>query len=98
MSKKKSKASKDQFENEFLDPAKAQVEVKVSCDGGDTWERRKISMVSGLEESGLIAGEIFQLNGERFMVAEGEDGLVVEQIKKPEREKSAIIKKPVKRK
>jgi len=35
----------DQFDNEFLDPADALVEVKVSDDEGDTWQRRKISMI-----------------------------------------------------
>lgn len=45
--------------------AEALVEVKVSSDEGKTWTRRKISMVSGLDESGLCAGEMFQfLRGE----------------------------------
>lgn len=73
----------DLFENEFLDEANVLVEVKVSEDGGETWFRRKISMVSGLDESGLNIGEIFQFNGEKFMVLTGEDGLIVEPLKKP---------------
>lgn len=93
----KTQTNDDQFENEFFDETKVLVEVKVSDDEGETWHRRKISMVSGLEESGLIMGEIFQFNGEKFKVLNGEDGMVAEQIKKPEREKSAIEKKPVKR-
>jgi hypothetical protein len=91
------KAKVDDFENEFLDETKVLVEVKVSDDEGETWKRRKISMVSGLDESGLKVGEMFQLNGERYKVMAGEDGMMIEQIKKPEREKSAIEKKPVKR-
>lgn len=73
---------KDQFENEFLDPADTLVEVKVSDDDGQTWQRRKISMVAGLDESGLNLGEIFQFNGEKFKVLDGEDGMVVESLKK----------------
>lgn len=73
----------DQFSNEFLDEANVLVEVKVSDDEGDTWQRRKISMVSGLDESGLNAGEMFQFNGEKFKVMQGDDGLIVEPIKKP---------------
>jgi len=73
----------DQFENEFLDEANVLVEVKVSEDGGETWFRRKISMVSGLDESGLNIGEIFQFNGEKFKVLTGEDGLIVEPVKNP---------------
>lgn len=95
---KKAAKNEDQFDSEFLDPAKALVEVKVSDDEGETWQRRKICMVAGLDESGLQSGEMFQFNGEKFKVLAGEDGLVIEQIKKPEREKSAIKKQPVRRK
>lgn len=69
--------------NTLYDPADALVDVKVSDDDGETWQRRKISMVSGMDESGLNAGELFQLNGEKFRVLSGEDGMMVEQIKKP---------------
>ncbi len=75
----------DQFKNEFLSEANVLVEVKVSDDGGETWGRRKISMVSSLDESGLNAGEIFQLNGEKYKVLEGDDGLRIEPLKKPAR-------------
>jgi len=85
--KAKTKASDDEFENEFLDASKVLVEVKVSDDEGQTWQRRKISMVSGLDESGLNPGEFFQFNGEKFMVLTGEDGLIVEPVKKPVSEK-----------
>ena len=78
----KTKETED-FKNEFLDDANVLIEVKVSDDQGDTWTRRKISMVSGLDESGLEAGELFQFNGEKFMVLAGEDGLIVEPLKKP---------------
>jgi hypothetical protein len=93
----KVKTKADEFENEFIDEAKVLVEVKVSDDGGETWKRRKISMISGLEESSLNIGEIFQFNGEKYKVIVGEDGMTAERIKKPERQKSAIEKKPVKR-
>jgi len=73
--------NEDQFENEFLDEANVLVEVKVSDDEGETWIRRKISMVSGLDESGLNAGELFQFNGEKYRVSVGEDGLIAEPLK-----------------
>ncbi|WP_139024302.1 hypothetical protein [Desulfosporosinus sp. OT] len=78
----KTKVRENEFENEFLDASKVLVEVKVSDDEGDTWTRRKISMVSDLDESGLNAGELFQFNGEKFRVLNGEDGMVVEPLKK----------------
>jgi hypothetical protein len=82
---KKKKEEKDQFENEFMDEANVLVEVKVSDDEGGTWHRRKISMVSGLDESGLNLGEWFQFNGEKYAVLAGEDGLVAEPVKKPKK-------------
>jgi len=94
----KTKVREDQFENEFLDEANVLVEVKVSDDEGETWQRRKISMVLGLDESGLNAGEIFQFNGEKFMVVSGEDGLIAEPLKSPAGEKSTMSeRKPVRR-
>ena len=78
---KKTKANEDQFRNEFLDEANVLVEVKVSDDEGETWHRRKISMVSGLDESSLKAGELFQFNGEKYRVSVGEDGLIAEPLK-----------------
>lgn len=59
------------------------VEVKVSDDGGETWTRRKINLGGDIDESGLNEGEIFQFNGEKFKVMVGDDGLVVESLKKP---------------
>jgi len=74
------------------------LEVKVSADNGDTWIRRKVNFGGEIEDSGLKAGEMFQLHGGKFIIAAGEDGLMVEPIKEPEREKSSIKKQPVKRK
>lgn len=89
----KAQVKEDQFENEFLDEANVLVEVKVSDDDGETWRRRKISMIAGLDESGLNAGEMFQFNGEKFKVIVGEDGLVVESAKKPISEKRSARRK-----
>lgn len=89
----KAQVNEDQFKNEFLDEANVLVEVKVSDDEGETWSRRKISMVSGLDDSGLAAGELFQFNGEKFKVIAGEDGLVAEQLKKPVGEKKQARRK-----
>ncbi|MDR3602100.1 MAG: hypothetical protein P4L49_16700 [Desulfosporosinus sp.] len=80
--KTKVKTSEDQFANEFLDEVNVLIEVKVSDDEGETWHRRKISMVSGLDESGLNLGEWFQFNGEKFVVLPGEDGMVAEPVKR----------------
>ena len=60
---KQTKKNEDQFGNEFLSEANVLVEVNVSEDDGETWHRRKISMVSGIEESGLLVGNIFHLTG-----------------------------------
>ena len=81
--------NKDQFENEFLDEANVLVEVKVSEDEGETWTRRKISMISGLDESGLLSGEMFQFNGEKYKVLTGEDGLIAESLKNLASDKKA---------
>jgi len=43
------------------------IELKVSGDGGETWQRRMVDM-SDLQESGLRKGEIFILNSERYHV------------------------------
>jgi len=83
----KTQTNEDQFGNEFLDEAAVLVEVKVSDDEGVTWQRRKISMVSGLDESGLNAGEMFQFNGEKYNVLTGEDGLVARPVKTPKSSK-----------
>ena len=89
----KAKVNEDQFKNEFLDEANVLVEVRVSKDEGETWQRRKISMVSGLDESGLGVGEMFQFNGEIFKVMQWEDGLVIEPLKKPVSEKKSTKRK-----
>jgi hypothetical protein len=93
----KTQANDDQFSNEFLDEANVLIEVKVSDDEGGTWQRRKISMVSGLDESGLNEGELFQFNGEKFKVLIGEDGLIAEPMRKPIEKRSTSEKKPVRR-
>lgn len=84
---KQTKQNEDQFKNEFLIEANVLIEVKVSDDEGETWFRRKISMVAGLDESGLVAGELFQFNGEKYRVSVGEDGLISEQLNKPAKQK-----------
>lgn len=54
------------------------VEIKVSDDQGQTWQRRKIDFGKDLDESGLNVEEIFQLkNGEKYEVIAGEGGLQV---------------------
>ncbi len=83
------RGTEDQFRNEFLDEANVLVEVKISDDEGETWIRRKISMVSGLDESGLNMGEIFQFNGEKYKVVSGDDGLIVEPLIKSTSEKKS---------
>ena len=83
----KAKANEDQFENEFLSETNVLAEVKVSNDEGETWQRRKISMVVGLDESGLVAGELFQFNGEKYRVSVGDDGLISEPLNKPKKRK-----------
>jgi len=89
----KQTSEEDQFGNEFLDEANVLVEVKVSDDEGETWHRRKISMVSGLDESGLNAGELFQFNGEKYKVLAGDDGLIAEPLRVPVNEKRSARRK-----
>jgi len=90
---KQTKKNEDQFGNEFLSEANVLVEVKVSEDDGGTWHRRKISMVSGLEESGLEVGDLFQINGEKYKVSAGDDGLSVEPLKKAVGDKKSTKQK-----
>lgn len=66
-------------------------EAKVSQDGGETWTRRMIQLGGDLEGSGLSTGEIFQYNGEKFKVLEGDDGLRIEPLRK-------LVEKRVRRK
>lgn len=63
------------------------VEIKVTADQGETWQRRKVDMSSGIEESGLKLGEMFIWQSEKFAVSAGEDGLIAEPLKKPANEK-----------
>ncbi|WP_407310433.1 hypothetical protein [Desulfosporosinus sp. SB140] len=80
--KTKAKDSEDQFANEFIDPSQVETEVKVSDDEGVTWQRRKIKMALGLDESGLSPGEIFQFNGEKYKVTQGEYGMIAVKVEK----------------
>lgn len=90
----KQAAEKDQFSNEFLDEANVLIEIKVSDDEGETWHRRKISMVSSLDESGLLAGEIFQFSGEKYTVLNGEDGLMAKPLKLRDESKNKEARSP----
>lgn len=90
---KQMKGNEDQFKNEFLSETNVLVEVKVSENGGETWSRRKISMVSDLDQSGLNAGEIFQLNGERYDVIAKDGELQVSKSKIPVISKQAVRRK-----
>jgi len=64
-----------------------QVEFKVSVDDGVIWTRRRINMGGELDDSGLDAGEIVQLQGEKCRVLAGDEGLRIEAIRKPVGEK-----------
>ena len=85
--------NEDQFGNEFLSEANLLVEVKVSEDDGETWHRCKISMISGIEESGLQVGNLFQFNGEKYRVSAGDDGLRIEPLKKAVGDKKSTKQK-----
>jgi hypothetical protein len=77
----------DQGYDESFSGVSTQVEVKVSVDDGETWTRRMINMGGELDDSGLEAGEIVQLQGTKFRVLAGDDGLRIELIRKPVGEK-----------
>lgn len=62
--------------------ANSSVEIKVSSDGGETWQRRKINMSAGLDESGLQLGELFMWQEEKYLVSMGDEGLKAEKLKK----------------
>ena len=64
-----------------------QVEVKVSVDDGETWTRRRINMGGELDDSGLEVGEVVQLQGEKYRVLVGDNGLRIEPIRKSVAEK-----------
>lgn len=68
-------------------------EVKVSEDDAGTWHRLKISMVLGLEESGLQFGYLFQFNGGKYRVSARDDGLRVEPLKKAAGDKKSTKQK-----
>ncbi|MDP4161290.1 MAG: hypothetical protein Q8911_16280 [Bacillota bacterium] len=77
----------DQGYDESFSGVCTQVEVKVSVDDGETWTRRIINIASDLNGSGLEAGEIVQLQGEKYRILAGDDGLWIEPIRKPVGEK-----------
>jgi hypothetical protein len=58
------------------------VELKVSSDQGETWERRTVNLSNGLEDSGLDPGDIFQFQGEKYAVSNDDDGLRIQPLKK----------------
>jgi len=77
----------DQGYDESFSGVSIQVEVKVGVDDGETWTRRMINMGGELDDSGLGAGEVVQLQGEKYRVLAGDDGLRIEPIRKPVGEK-----------
>lgn len=76
-------AGYDEDYAESFSEGSTQVEVKVSVDDGETWTRRRINMGGELDDSGLKAGEIVQLQGEKYRVLVGDNGLKIEPIRKP---------------
>ncbi|CDX00753.1 Hypothetical protein DPCES_0866 [Desulfitobacterium hafniense] len=67
----------------FLDDPQTEdyvAEVKVSDDGGQTWQRKKIDFGKDLNDSGLNPGEVFQMNGGKYEVVAGEDGLQAKRL------------------
>ena len=79
--------SYDQSYDESYSGVSTQVEVKVSVDDGETWTRRIINMGGELNDSGLEAGEVVQLQGEKYRVLAGDEVLRIEPIRKPVGEK-----------
>ena len=75
------------YDESYSGVSTQQVEVKVSVDDGETWTRRMINMGGELDDSGLEAGEIVQLQGEKYRVLLGDEGLRIEPIRKPVGEK-----------
>lgn len=69
------------MEYEDADVSDALVQVKVSSDGGETWARREIDLGGDIDESGLEAGEIFQINGEKYKVLSGDFSLTIEGLR-----------------
>lgn len=83
----------DQDYDESFSGVSTPVEVKVSVDDGETWIRRIINMGGELDDSGLEAGEIVQLQGEKYRVLAGDDGLRIDPIRKPVGEKKKARRK-----
>jgi len=79
--------SYDESHDDSISGVYTLVEVKVSVDDGETWAWRRINMGGELDDSGLEAGEIVQLQGEKYRVLVGDDGLRIESIRKPVGEK-----------
>ena len=77
----------DESYDESFSGVSTQVEVKVSVDDGEIWTRRMINIGGDLDDSGLEAGEVVQLQGEKYKVLAGDDGLRIEPIRKPVGEK-----------
>jgi len=76
-------AGYDEDYSESFSEGSTQVEVKVSVDDGETWTRRRINMGGELDDSGLEVGEVVQLQGEKYRVLVGDNGLRIEPIRKP---------------
>ncbi|HBV85733.1 MAG TPA: hypothetical protein DEF42_03540 [Desulfosporosinus sp.] len=86
--------AKDEYDHAYEDEVyldtdlvDALIEVKVSIDGGVTWSRRRINLGGDIDESGLKVGEVFQINGEKYKVLEGDFGLCIELSNKPSKTK-----------
>lgn len=79
--------------NESYSGSNAQIEVKVSADEGETWNWRMINMGGELDESSLEAGDIVQLQGEKYRVLAGDNGLRIEPVKKSGGEKKQAKRK-----
>jgi hypothetical protein len=71
-------------EAQYSDQCGAFVELKVSSDGGGTWSRRTIDLSGDIDDSGLSEGEIFQHNGEKYLVVMGDFGLTVKLLNRKE--------------
>ena len=75
------------YDEGFSGVVSTQVEVKVSMDDGETWTWRRINMGGELDESGLEAGEMVQLQCEKYRVLSGDEGLRIAPIRKSVAEK-----------
>lgn len=75
------------IDEEYKDGESRIAEVKVSSDGGETWFRREINFGAELDESGLVPGEIFQFQEDKYQVIKTEDGMTAQKIKPPARKR-----------